>query len=93
MIIDTTSQKVLMTDEDRIEIGEIPYEIVRLIVDEMIYDAQEDFTHGVINGLVTPDTRIDAEGEFEMLYEMFETCYYEYIKQCVVKILKRTVIQ
>lgn len=93
MIIDTTSQRVMITDEDRVEIGEIPYEIVRLVVDEMIYDAQEDLTRGVINGLVTPDTRIDAEGEFEMLYEMFETCYYECIKHYVVKILERTVVQ
>lgn len=93
MIIDTKSKRVTITNEDKEYISKIPYEDVKLIVDGMIYDAQHDLEVGVENGCIKPKDKIDPEGEFEMLYEMFETNYYECIKHYVVKILERTVVQ
>lgn len=87
MIIDLINKTCELTDEDRKKIGDIDCYITRPIVNGIIEDIREDLERGIVNGHVRKDNVINAEGLFDMAYEMFETCYYGYIKDCAMDVL------
>jgi len=92
MIINNKEKTCILTKEDEKEIDDIDDQIVRPIVTSMIYDIIEDIERGMRQYNINID-KIDPEGYFDMAYEMFETCYYSYIKECVVNLLCDVVIE
>ena len=92
MIINNKEKTCILTKEDEKEIDSIDDQIVRPIVTSMINDIVEDIEKGMRQYNIDVDM-IDPEGYFEMAYEMFETCYYSYIKECVTNILYDVVIE
>lgn len=92
MIINNKEKTCVLTERDEKEIGDIDNYVVRPIVTSMMEDIREDIERGMIEHNIEIK-RIDPEGYFEMAYEMFETCYYSYIKECVMNILYDTVIE
>ena len=92
MIINNKEKTCVLTEKDEKEIGDIDDYVVRPIVTSMMEDIREDIERGMREHNIEIK-RIDPEGYFDMAYEMFETYYYTYIKQCVLNLLCDVVIE
>lgn len=94
MIIDNKNKTCTITEKDLEETcgSFIPTDDICMpIIRSMLYDIAEDIERGMDQYGIKID-HIDSEGYFEMAYEMFETCYYSYIKDTIVSILDKAEI-